>query len=97
MEHFLDDDDDDGDEKKSTLIVPSSLDIASKIFFENIFVDLREEKRLKSAMKEFEKSLRFKQSQVLILQTGLIEFRVSGDLGDAYVSLYISIVSDSNF
>ena len=97
MERFLDDDDDDGDEKKSTLIVPSSLDIASKIFFENIFVDLREEKRLKSAMKEFEKSLRFKQSQVLILQTGLIEFRVSGDLGDAYVSLYISIVSDSNF
>ena len=47
-------------EKKSMLVVPSSLENVSKIFFENIFVDLREEKRLKSAMKESEKSLRFK-------------------------------------
>ena len=79
MERYLDKSEDvEEEERKSTLIVPSSLDNARKIFFENMFVDLREEK-------DFDMHLRFKQSQVLVLRADVSEFSLDIKEDKAYV------------
>jgi len=91
VRRFLNDDDE--EEKEGyicTLTVPSSLEITNKIFLENVPVDLREEKKMKSAMKNFQSTLRFKESQLMIIPMSVEEFKKDKDDLDIQVSILTS-------